>query len=77
MAEDVCESHGVEIDGERVGVMGEGGTFSFYFGHHMTTIEGGAVSTNNTELYELMKAKRSHGMVRETNNHFFDRYIPW
>ena len=65
IAEDVCESHGVEIDGTKAGVLGEGGTFSFYFGHHMTTIEGGFVSTNNTELYELMRAKRSHGLARE------------
>jgi len=65
IAEDVCESHGVEINGKKAGVEGEGGTFSFYFGHHMTTVEGGIISTNNTELYELMRAKRSHGLSRE------------
>jgi CDP-6-deoxy-D-xylo-4-hexulose-3-dehydrase len=65
IAEDVCESHGVEINEKKAGVFGEGGTFSFYFGHHMTTVEGGFVSTNNTELYELMRAKRSHGLARE------------
>jgi CDP-6-deoxy-D-xylo-4-hexulose-3-dehydrase len=65
IAEDVCESHGVEINGKKAGVEGEGGTFSFYFGHHMTTIEGGFVSTNNKALYELMRAKRSHGLSRE------------
>jgi len=68
VAEDVCESHGVEINGKRAGVFGEGGTFSFYFGHHMTTVEGGCVSTDNTELYELMRAKRSHGLAREMGN---------
>ena len=65
IAEDVCESHGCELNGRKCGVEGEGGTFSFYFGHHMTTVEGGFVSTNNTELYELMRAKRSHGLARE------------
>jgi CDP-6-deoxy-D-xylo-4-hexulose-3-dehydrase len=42
-----------------------GATFSFYFGHHITTIEGGFVSTNDPELYDLMKMKRSHGLARE------------
>ena len=70
IAEDVCESHGAKINGQKAGVFGEGGTFSFYFGHHMTTVEGGFVSTNNTELYELMRAKRSHGLVREMSEEY-------
>ena len=64
--DDVCESHGVEIDGTKVGSESLGATFSFYFGHHMTTIEGGMVSTRNEDLYDLMKMKRSHGMSRES-----------
>jgi len=65
--EDICESHGVTDDlGVRRGsTSSEGSTFSFYYGHHMTTIEGGMVSTNNKELYDLMKLKRSHGLARE------------
>lgn len=65
--EDICESHGVTDDyGVRRGsTSSEGSTFSFYYGHHMTTIEGGMVSTNNKELYELMRIKRSHGLARE------------
>ena len=48
--EDVCESHGAVLeDGTMAGTYDVGGTFSFYFGHHMTTVEGGMVSTNNTE----------------------------
>ena len=64
--EDICESHGVRgPTGARRGGGGSlGGTFSFYFGHHMTTIEGGIVSTDNKELHDLMKLKRSHGMAR-------------
>lgn len=70
---DVCESHGVRLqDGSRVGSDTTGATFSFYFGHHMTTIEGGMVSTNDSELYDLMKMKRSHGMARNSIN--FDMY---
>lgn len=65
--EDVCESHGAILEGgQNAGTYDVGGTFSFYFGHHMTTVEGGMVSTNNSELYDLMRMKRSHGMARES-----------
>jgi CDP-6-deoxy-D-xylo-4-hexulose-3-dehydrase len=71
--DDVCESHGAKFkDGTKVGKNSLGATFSFYFGHHMTTVEGGMVSTNYPELYDLMKMKRSHGMARESIN--FDDY---
>lgn len=64
--EDCCESHGsINKNKQKVGNEGLGSTFSFYFGHHMTTIEGGMVCTNNEDLYNLMRAKRSHGMSRE------------
>ena len=71
--DDVCESHGAKFsNGSKVGSDSLGATFSFYFGHHMTTIEGGMVSTNDKELYDLMKMKRSHGMARESVD--FDKY---
>ena len=71
--DDVCESHGCKNEsGNKVGSNSLGATFSFYFGHHMSTIEGGMVSTNNVELYDLMKMKRSHGMARESIS--FSRY---
>jgi CDP-6-deoxy-D-xylo-4-hexulose-3-dehydrase len=74
--EDICESHGVRgPDGVKRGVKSVGSTFSFYFGHHITTIEGGVVCTNNTELYELMRMKRSHGMAREASPHMFKQYV--
>ena len=67
--EDVCESHGAEDTlGYKVGTKSSGSTFSFYFGHHMSTIEGGMVSTNDVGLYTLMKMKRSHGMSRVVEN---------
>jgi CDP-6-deoxy-D-xylo-4-hexulose-3-dehydrase len=69
--EDVCESHGVEgPDGKKRGSNSVGSTFSFYFGHHITTIEGGVVCTNDSELYDLMRVKRSHGMARESEFYF-------
>lgn len=71
--DDVCESHGCKSETlDRVGSDTVGATFSFYFGHHMTTIEGGMISTNDTELYDLMKMKRSHGMARHSVK--FDEY---
>jgi len=74
--EDICESHGVENnEGVRRGKDSLGSTFSFYFGHHMTTIEGGMVCTNNKDLYELMRMKRSHGMARESSPERFQQYI--
>lgn len=73
--EDVCESHGVENKtGIKRGSCSLGSTFSFYFGHHMTTIEGGMVSTNNEDLYELMRMKRSHGLARESSHHKYIQY---
>lgn len=73
--EDCCESHGAKIGINKVGTFSEGSTFSSYFGHHMTTIEGGFVSTSDKDLYELMRAKRSHGMARECSQDVFENYI--
>jgi CDP-6-deoxy-D-xylo-4-hexulose-3-dehydrase len=72
--EDVCESHGAVYNGKKAGTLSEGSTFSFYFGHHMTTIEGGFVCTNDEELYNIMKMKRSHGMAREALPSKFEEY---
>ena len=72
--EDCCESHGAMLNDKKVGTLSEGSTFSSYFGHHMTTVEGGFVSTDNTALYELMRAKRSHGMARECSPKVFEQY---
>ena len=71
--DDTCESHGcTDSAGNKRGSDSLGATFSFYFGHHMSTVEGGMISTNNTELYDLMKMKRSHGLARESIN--FGKY---
>lgn len=66
LIEDVCESHGAKHNGEKVGTFGWASNFSFYYAHHMTTIEGGIVSTNDDELYDMLRMLRSHGMVRES-----------
>lgn len=65
--EDCCESHGArdQKTDVKVGTTGIGSTFSFYFGHHMTTIEGGMVCVKDEGLYNLLRAKRSHGLSRE------------
>ncbi len=73
--EDICESHGVtDKFGNRRG-NGTGSTFSFYYGHHMTTIEGGMVCTDDKDLYELMRLKRSHGMARHLLPENYDAVI--
>jgi CDP-6-deoxy-D-xylo-4-hexulose-3-dehydrase len=65
LIEDVCESHGTTFKGCKVGNFGFASNFSFYFAHHMSTIEGGMISTNNWEFYQICRALRSHGMIRE------------
>lgn len=75
LIEDVCESHGATHNGQLLGTFGDVSNFSFFFAHHMTTIEGGMVSTNNEELYEHCRIFRSHGMLREcTNKNIVDSY---
>jgi CDP-6-deoxy-D-xylo-4-hexulose-3-dehydrase len=65
LIEDVCESHGTTFKDKKVGNVGFASNFSFYFAHHMSTIEGGMISTNNHEFYQVCRALRSHGMTRE------------
>lgn len=63
--EDTCESLGVRWLGRPVGTIGHLGSFSFYFSHHITTIEGGMVVTDDDDLAELLRAMRAHGWVRQ------------
>jgi len=65
LIEDVCESHGATFKGKKLGAFGLISNFSFYFAHHMSTIEGGMVCTDDEMIYENMRMLRSHGMVRE------------
>jgi CDP-6-deoxy-D-xylo-4-hexulose-3-dehydrase len=68
LIEDVCESHGATFEGRKLGNYGLMSNFSFYYAHHMTTIEGGMVCTNDEKLYELLRMLRAHGMVREAKS---------
>lgn len=68
LIEDVCESHGATHKGIRAGAIGWMSNFSFYYAHHMSTIEGGMVCTNDPEVYQQARMLRSHGMVRESND---------
>jgi len=68
LIEDVCESHGASHKNKKVGSIGWTSNFSFYYAHHMSTIEGGMVCTNDDKTYENLRMLRSHGMVREINN---------
>ena len=70
LLEDCCESQGATIDGKKVGNFGLAGSFSFYWGHHMTTVEGGMICTNDEEFYKLLLLKRSHGLARELPERF-------
>lgn len=63
--EDNCEGLGTIYNDKKLGSIGDMGTFSFYFGHHMSTIEGGMVSSNNEDLYNLLLMIRSHGWSRD------------
>ncbi len=63
--EDCCEAHGAEFRGRRVGSFGHLASFSFYFSHHITTIEGGMLLTNDDRLLELARALRVFGWVRD------------
>ena len=73
LIEDVCESHGAKFKEKKLGNYGSISNFSFYFAHHMTTIEGGMISTNDKKIYELSRIFRSHGLLRETNNPSFEK----
>ena len=63
--EDGCEATGAEWRGHKVGSFGDLGTFSFYFSHHLSTIEGGMVTTRNRVFADKLKSMRTHGGIRD------------
>ncbi|MDF2373699.1 MAG: DegT/DnrJ/EryC1/StrS family aminotransferase [Rhizobiaceae bacterium] len=76
LIEDVCESHGATHSGKKLGSFGWVSNFSFYYAHHMTTIEGGMICTDDFDVYQQARMLRSHGMVREANdNGIKEQYI--
>ena len=62
--EDNCESLGAEYKGKKTGTFGHIGTFSTYYSHHISTMEGGFVTTDNEELYHILLSLRAHGWTR-------------
>ena len=76
LIEDVCESHGAKHNNHKAGSIGWISNFSFYYAHHMSTIEGGMLCTNDELVYQQLRMLRSHGMVRESNDKGLrDKYI--
>ena len=63
--EDACEALGSEYKGVKTGALSLAGSFSFYYGHHISTIEGGAITTSDDKLYSVMLSIRSHGWSRD------------
>jgi CDP-4-dehydro-6-deoxyglucose reductase, E1 len=74
LIEDVCESHGATFEGKKLGTYGLMSNFSFYYAHHLSTIEGGMICTNDEYLYEVVRMLRSHGMVREARAESVRKY---
>ena len=78
LLEDVCESMGSKYKGEYLGTFGLASFFSMYFGHHLSTIEGGFINTNDKDLYNSLLMMRSHGWSRdlpiEDQNHYNTKY---
>lgn len=79
LIEDVCESYGATFRERKLGTLGLASNFSFYYAHHMSTVEGGMISTDDAALYEMCRMIRAHGMVRESKDpalrqQWFDRH---
>ena len=70
LIEDTCESFGSEYRGKKLGTFGLASTFSLYFGHHLSTIEGGIVATDDENLYNTLLSMRSHGWMRDCQDSF-------
>ncbi|OUV61474.1 MAG: hypothetical protein CBC88_00390 [Candidatus Pelagibacter sp. TMED128] len=70
LIEDNCESLGSKLKGKSLGTIGLASSHSFYFGHHISTIEGGMVSTKNNKFYNISLAIRSHGWSRDMENKY-------
>ena len=71
LIEDVCESHGAKFKNKKLGSFGNMSNFSFYYAHHMSTIEGGMICTNDKATYLILRMLRAHGLLRESNDKEF------
>lgn len=68
LIEDVCESHGATFKKKKLGTYGLISNFSFYYAHHLSTIEGGMICTNDKKIYEICRILRGHGLAREVSD---------
>lgn len=76
LLEDACAALGAEYaDGSKVGTVGDMSSFSFYFGHQLSTIEGGMVNTNNKEMFDLLMMYRSHGWGKDLDEETYNQKI--
>jgi len=75
LLEDACGAHGACHRGKKVGTFGDVSVFSFYYGHHMSTVEGGVLSTNNRKIYHALLMLRSHGWLKDLPHAEADRYM--
>jgi CDP-6-deoxy-D-xylo-4-hexulose-3-dehydrase len=75
LIEDNCESLGAKLNGKMSGTFGDIGTFSSFFSHHISTMEGGMSATSNLELSQVMTSLRAHGWTRELpdENHVLNK----
>ncbi len=71
LLEDNCESLGAKYKNKKTGTFGIMSSSSFYYSHHISTVEGGMISTNNKELYQILLSLRSHGWIRDLPNKNF------
>ena len=84
LIEDSCEALGAKYKNKKVGSIGDLATFSFFASHHITTMEGGMLVTNNSKFYEIGKSLRAHGWTRnlgidnplhkKSNNKFIESF---
>ena len=76
LLEDACAALGAAYaDGDMVGTVGEMSTFSFYFGHQLSTIEGGMVNTDDKELYDMLLMLRSHGWAKDLDKETHEKMM--
>ena len=80
--EDACEAHGAQFNGKKVGSIGHIGSFSFYFSHHISTVEGGMVVTSDDRIADLARILRAHGWqrdvrkkIKQTNSLIDERFL--
>ncbi len=75
LMEDACAAIGAAYQGQNVGTFGDMASFSFYFGHQMSTIEGGMVSTSDKQLFDILRMMRSHGWSKDLDRPTHERMV--